>query len=42
MGIFTIYIRGVSYIVNLEMDYSLKWVLLNKVSGQITSDALWK
>ena len=42
MGIFTIYIGGVSYIVNLGMDYSVKWVLLNKVSGQIKSDALWK
>ena len=42
MGIFKIFIRGVSHIVNLGMDYSLKWVLLNKVSGQITIDALWK
>ena len=33
---------GFSYVVNLEMDNSLKWVLFNKVSGQITSDALWK
>ena len=30
------------YVVNLEMDNSLKWVLFNIVSGQITSDALWK
>ena len=30
------------YVVNLEMNNSLKWVLFNVVSGQITSDALWK
>ena len=29
-------------IVNPEMDNSLKWVLFNMVSGQITSDALCK
>ena len=33
---------GFFYVVNLEMDNSLKWVLFNKVSGQITSNALWK
>ena len=33
---------GFFYVVHLEMDNSLKWVLFNKVSGQITSDALWK
>ena len=33
---------GFSYVVNLEMDNSLKWALFNKVSGQVTSDALWK
>ena len=27
---------------NLEMDDSLKWSRFNKVSGQTTSDALWK
>ena len=30
------------HVVNLEMDNSLKWVLFNMVSGQITSDAVWK
>ena len=30
------------YVVNLEMDNSLKWVLLNIVGGQITSNVLWK
>ena len=30
------------YIVNLEMDDLLKWVLFNIVSSQITSSALWK
>ena len=30
------------YVVNLEMDDSPKWVLLNKVSGQIASDTPWK
>ena len=29
-------------VINLEMDNSLKWVLYNVVTGQITSDALWK
>ena len=29
-------------VVNLEMDNSLKWPRCNKVSGQTTSDALWK
>ena len=29
------------YVVNLEMDNSLTWVLLNTVSGQITSDVMW-
>ena len=28
------------YVVNLEMDSSLKWVLFNILRGQITSDAL--
>ena len=32
-------LRVFSYVVNLEMDNSLKWVF-NKVSGQITSNAL--
>ena len=27
---------------NLELDNSLKWVPFNVVSGQITSNALWK
>ena len=27
---------------NLEIYYSLKWVLFNVVSGQITGNALWK
>ena len=31
-----------SYVENLEMDNLLKWVLFNVVSGQITSDGLWK
>ena len=30
------------YVENLDMDNSVKWVPLNIVSGQITSDALWK
>ena len=30
------------YAENLEMDNSLKWVLFIEVSGQITSDTLWK
>ena len=29
-------------VVNLEMGNSVKWFLLNIVSGQTTSDALWK
>ena len=34
---------GFSYeLENLEMDNSLKCVLFIKVSGQITSDTLWK
>ena len=28
------------YVINLEMDNSLTWVLFIMVSGQITSDAL--
>ena len=31
-----------SYVVNLEMNNSLKWVLFKVVSGQMNSDALWK
>ena len=31
-----------SYVVNLERDNSLKWVLFNIVCGQITSSALRK
>ena len=30
------------YVENLEMNNSLKWALFIKVSGQITSDTLWK
>ena len=30
------------YVEHLEMDNPLKWVLFIKVSGQITSDTLWK
>ena len=30
------------YVVNLEMNNSPKWVLLNIVSGQIASDTPWK
>ena len=30
------------FVENLGMDNSLKWVPFNIVSGQITSDALWK
>ena len=30
------------YLVDLEMDNSLKRILFNIVSGQITSTALWK
>ena len=28
--------------VQLEKDYSPKWLLFNTVSGQTTSDAAWK
>ena len=31
-----------TYVENLEMNNSLKWALFIKVSGQITSDTLWK
>lgn len=30
------------YIENVKMDNSLKWVSFNVVSGQMTSNALWK
>lgn len=30
------------YVINLEMNNSLKWALFIIVSGQITSDAMWK
>ena len=30
------------YVENLEMNNSLKWALFIKLSGQITSDTLWK
>ena len=30
------------YVENLEINNSLKWALFIKVSGQITSDTLWK
>lgn len=30
------------YIENIKMDNSLKWVSFNVVSGQMTSNALWK
>ena len=30
------------YIENTKMDNSLKWVSFNVVSGQMTSNALWK
>ena len=30
------------YVVNLEMDNSLKWILFNIGSGQIASHAPWK
>ena len=33
---------GFFYLVNLDMDNSLKWVFLNMVSGQTTSDTLPK
>ena len=29
-----------SCVVNLEMNNSLKWLLFNIVSGQVTTDAL--
>ena len=29
-----------SYVVNLEINNSLKWVIFNIVSGQMASDAL--
>ena len=29
-----------SYVVNLEINNSLKWVIFNIVSGQMVSDAL--
>ena len=35
-------LASLMYVVNLEMDNSTKWVLFFIVSGQITSDALWK
>ena len=30
------------YVINLEMNNSLKWAIFIIVSGQITSDAIWK
>ena len=30
------------YVENLEKNNSLKWALFIKVSGQITSNTLWK
>ena len=39
LGLFLCFLM---YVENLEMGNSLKWVLFNIVSGQITSDALWK
>ena len=30
------------YVENLEMNNSLKWALFIEVSGQITSNTLWK
>ena len=33
---------SLTYIVNLEMDKSPKWVLFNIVSSQITWDVVWK
>lgn len=30
------------YIENVKMDNSLKWVSFNVVSGEMTSNALWK
>lgn len=52
LGIFTTALRNkknpitfireasLMYVINLEMDNSLTWVLFIMVSGQITSDAL--
>ena len=34
--------EGFFYVGNLEKDISLKWALFDKVSGQTTSDVLWK
>ena len=42
MAIFTTALRNKKYVVNLEMDNSLKWVLFNIINGLIASDALWK
>ena len=42
MEIFTTALRNKKYVVNLEIDNSLKWVHFNLVSGPIASDALWK
>ena len=48
IGIFTTAFRNkkiqkpFSYVLNIDTDNSQKWVLFNIVSGQITSDALWK
>ena len=42
MGIFMTALRNKKYVVKLEMDNSLKWVLFNIVNGPIASDALWK
>ena len=41
---FSTYIRKafLMYVENLEMNNSLKWALFIKVSGQITSNTLWK
>ena len=41
---FTTYMKKASlmYVVNLEMDNSLKLGSFIIISGQITSDALWK
>ena len=37
------YVRAfLMYVENPEMDNSPKWVFFIKVSGQITSDTLWK
>ena len=41
-GVFSLGLFSVIYVENLKMDNSLKWVLFIKVSGQITSDMLWK